>query len=133
MSRSVYRIDVIREGRWWTIPVPEVDYTTQARHFDEVEDMARDLIAGDTEPDGFDVDVHIATPVDVGADLDRASELERVGQQAVTRAAHARREAARRLRREYGMSVIDIAAVLGISRGPVYQLLDEREQHRVTV
>lgn len=33
-----------RDEEWWSVYVPEVDRTTQARHLREVEEMAADLV-----------------------------------------------------------------------------------------
>ena len=47
---TTYKAEVTRaqkkgEGHWWMISVPEIDGVTQARKLEEVEVMARDLIA----------------------------------------------------------------------------------------
>jgi len=123
-----YRAEVEREGRWWVIDVPEIGYTTQARTISEIEYMARDLIAGaeDIDPHSFDLDVVIGKPVDVAYRLADAAALERQGQETIARAAAARREAAHLLRENHHLSVIDTAAVLGVSRARAYQLLKEQ-------
>ncbi|GAB2528428.1 hypothetical protein [Paramicrobacterium agarici] len=122
-----------REGRWWIIDVLSIDHRTQARALSEVEYMGRDLIATmeDVEPDSFDVAVQIEKPADVAAQLDEAARLDREAQEAIARAAHDRRAAARRLREVYALSAIDIAALLGVTRGRVYQLLEDREKASV--
>ena len=33
-----------RDEEWWSVYVPEVDRTTQARHLREVKEMAADLV-----------------------------------------------------------------------------------------
>jgi hypothetical protein len=50
-----YRAEVSRDGEFWRIRVPEVDRSTQARDEDEIEPMARDLIAimDDVPADSF--------------------------------------------------------------------------------
>lgn len=42
---KTYDVQVIRDGRWWMIEIPELDGVTQARRLDEVESMAREYIA----------------------------------------------------------------------------------------
>lgn len=43
---TVYRVNVERAGSWWAISVPDLPGVfSQARRRDEVEDMARDVIA----------------------------------------------------------------------------------------
>lgn len=124
---STYRLDVHREGRWWIIDAPDVDYRTQARTLAEVEDMGRDLIAGalDIDPDSVVVEIHVERPADVVARLDAAAEAEAAARKEASRAAHDRREAVAQLRQRYGLSVRDTARLLGVSPGRVYQLLDE--------
>ncbi|BBU23272.1 hypothetical protein [Mycobacterium xenopi] len=57
-----YEIEVERDGRWWMIRVPEIDQLTQARRIDEIEDMARSLIAISTDQPINDITVqNIAT------------------------------------------------------------------------
>lgn len=40
-----YRAEVTRDGKYWSVRVPEIGRTTQARTPGEIEPMARDLIA----------------------------------------------------------------------------------------
>jgi len=42
---KVYRVHVGRDMKWWVIDVPELDITTQAERFDQVESYAKDVIA----------------------------------------------------------------------------------------
>ena len=43
---TTYRIETFQEGEWWVARVAGLDANyTQARTFDEVPEMARDLIA----------------------------------------------------------------------------------------
>jgi predicted RNase H-like HicB family nuclease len=59
-----YQVVVAREDEWWMITVPELDAVTQARCVDEIEYMARDLIAIclEVEDDSFAVDVDLRVP-----------------------------------------------------------------------
>lgn len=130
MSRTTYQLNVMREGHWWIIDAVDVDYRTQARTLSEVEEMGRDLLAGalGVPADSFDVAINIKQPVDIAERLAEAATLEREAQEAVSRAARDRRAAARALRDTYGLSAIDSARVLGITRARVYQLLADRER-----
>lgn len=128
-NRPVHRVTARREGRWWIVDAPVLDYRTQARSLAEVDEMARDLVAGalGVDPESFDLDVRIERPADVARSLEEAAALERQAQAVASRAALGRREAARSLRETYGLSAIDAARVLGVSRARIYQLLgDER-------
>jgi len=42
---KTYTVEATRVGSVWLVYVPEVDRTTQARSRDEIEPMARDLVA----------------------------------------------------------------------------------------
>jgi predicted RNase H-like HicB family nuclease len=64
---TVYNVDIERAGGWWAISVPALPGAfSQARHRDEVDKMARDVIAVylDVLPDSFDITVHEAAPSD---------------------------------------------------------------------
>ncbi|WP_030148851.1 hypothetical protein [Mycetocola saprophilus] len=130
MKRNSYELVVSREGRWWIIDVPAIDYRTQAHTLSEVEEMGRSLIAGalNREEDSFDISVTIEKPADVARRLADAAELDRVALESAQQAARDRRAAARALRDAYGLSAIDSATVLGISRARIYQLLDDSER-----
>jgi hypothetical protein len=67
MGLKTYDMEVIREGRWWVVTVPEVGYRTQARTLSEVDDMGRDLIAGalGVAPESFELATHVHPPEDV--------------------------------------------------------------------
>jgi DNA-directed RNA polymerase specialized sigma24 family protein len=127
MSKPTYRIDVTREGRWWIVYAPDIDYHTQSHSLTEAEDMGRDLIASalDIDPDSFALDLHVEQPADVAAQLAAATIADDAARQQSALAARDRRAAVTRLHRDYGLSVLDTARLLGISRGRVYQLLNE--------
>ena len=120
MTRKTYQLTATREGQWWIIDVPELDYRTQARKLDQVEHMGRDLIAlmEDVPADSFDVATVVAMP--------EATRLEHEAREVAAQAARDRRAAARALHDTYGLSAIEVAAVLGVTRARVYQLLDEK-------
>ena len=58
----IYHAEVARDGDFWHIRVPEVGRSTQARTDDEIEPMARDLIAimDEIPADSFRLEVMIA-------------------------------------------------------------------------
>lgn len=55
-----YLVEVYRDGPWWMVAVPAIDGLTQARDRTEVELMARELIALETnvEPNDVSIEVH---------------------------------------------------------------------------
>lgn len=126
MSRTTYRLEVSREGRWWIVYVPELDTHTQASKLSEVETMGRDLIAimRDVDADSFDVDTHIDGPAGAIDSWREAERLEAAARQQSTEAARVRRSAVQALRGER-ISADDSATLLGISRARVYQLLEK--------
>ncbi|MCB4209192.1 hypothetical protein [Arthrobacter sp. UM1] len=128
MARERYTAVATREGKWWIVDVPSMEERTQARSLAEVEEMARDLIALvlDTDAHSFDLDLTVQTPRSVKQRLGEAAELEHSAQRVQAEAAEVRRAAIRSLREDYGLSAVDIARSLGMSRGRVYQLLEER-------
>ncbi len=127
MDRKMYRVDATREGRWWIVSVPAIDYRTQARALGEIEEMGRDLIATmeDVEPNSFDVDLHVTIPSDIREQLDEAARLEQQARDNSAAAARDRRAAARALRDRHGLPAVDVATVLGVTRARAYQLLDD--------
>ena len=53
---ATYRAETFREGNWWVVRVVGLDANyTQARTFDKVGEMARDLIALALDVDESDV------------------------------------------------------------------------------
>jgi hypothetical protein len=123
---KTYQVEVDRDGRFWHIHVPEVERSTQARTVREIEPMARNLIAimEDTDPDSFELDVHLSLPEDVRLELDKAASLRETAAGAQSEAARLSRHAARRLH-ELGLPMRDIGKVLGISGQRVQQLVNE--------
>lgn len=61
MSRISYTVNVEPDEGMWHIRVPEIARSTCASDLDEVDFMARDLIAliTDQRPDDFDVEIRV--------------------------------------------------------------------------
>lgn len=131
---KTYRVQAVRQGKFWLLIVPEVDVMTQARRLTEAEEMARDLIATwlDVAADSFDIDLDVELPDELTRRRDRARQLreeaDRLRDQAadelqvVVREAHAS-----------GMSVRELAVALGVSHQRAQQILTEsrgRPRHR---
>ena len=126
MTTQTYALNVTREGRWWSIYAPAVDLHTQAVKLSEVEEMGRDLLAGmlDVAPDSFAVEVKVHAPDEVAAILADAEHAEEAAQEARSKAARDRRRAVTLLHTTYGVSAVDAASMLGVTRGRIYHLLD---------
>lgn len=121
-----YKVEVVRDGRWWMIHVPEIDGLTQARRIDEIEDMARSLIAISTDTPLSEIGVHVVsvTVSGIGDIADTAQRIERLRRQAEeleVQAADAAKQYARDLTRE-GVPVRDTASLLGVSPQRISQL-----------
>jgi hypothetical protein len=121
-----YKVEVTRDGRWWMIHIPEIDGLTQARRVDEIEDMARSLIAVSTDTPLREISIRIAsiTVSGIGDIADTAHQVENLRRQAEeleAQAADAAKQYARELTRE-GVPVRDAAALIGVSPQRISQL-----------
>lgn len=94
----------------------------QARTAGEISNAARDLAALWTDDDDVNVRVSYRLPEQVRAAVERARERDAEGRAALDEAAALRREAVRALRAD-GLTQADMAAVLGVSRQRVQQLV----------
>jgi hypothetical protein len=132
---KTYHADLVRDGRYWNVRVPEIQRSTQARNLGEAEAMARDLIAimEDVRPDSFDVEVKIVLPEDVRRELQRSADLREQAARAQAEAAQVARNMALRLRDELGMSLREIGKALGVTFQRAKQLLDEASEHRTRI
>ncbi len=120
---NIYTALVSRDGKLWHIEVPEIDRVTQARTINEVDDMARDLIAIMTgaEPGSVGLDVRIQLPDSVQAHLSEVERARDAEAEARSHAATELRAAAAELKNA-GLSVRELGAVLGVS----YQRASQR-------
>jgi hypothetical protein len=59
--KDEYKIEVERDGRWWTIRIPDVGGLTQARRLGEVDFMARDYLALATHTPIERIVVHVVS------------------------------------------------------------------------
>lgn len=117
-----YTVTAKRWKHGWELHIDDVG-VTQSRTLAGAEEMVRDYVETLLDVDAGDAEV-VVVP-ELGGLEDRARHL-REQAQAVE---HARREAAREARelatelRAAGLSISDTAAVLGVSRGRVSQLV----------
>ena len=117
-----------RSGKWWavTVPIPgQGDQMTQGRTLDEAQEMANDVVAiWADELDSDDLratEVILAidgTPAKLAEDVHRAQAEARAARE---RAAELQTSAIREMR-EQGMTMSDIARVMGLSKGRISQL-----------
>ena len=127
-ATTTYTARCTREGKWWVVHVPEIDHSTQARRLDQVPETVADLVSLFTDLDPADVTVHV-TVAWPEALATLVAEVEAARADAEARAAAAadlRLALAADLTRE-GLSVRDIARVLGVSHQRVAQLLAQHD------
>lgn len=120
---STYTATAHREGDWWVIDVEDVG-VTQAKRLDQVEHMARDLVAAMRDVEMDDVAVEVLFKVDPELDglivaTKSAVEQAREAQAKATEASHT---TAVRLKTA-GLSLRDIGELTGVSYQRVHQLL----------
>ncbi|MEZ5170643.1 MAG: type II toxin-antitoxin system HicB family antitoxin [Acidimicrobiia bacterium] len=125
-AASNYRVDVVRSGNWWTIEIPDLPGAfSQARRLDQVEDMAREVIALMTDVDESDIDsldVHVEPPADVGELLSALEDSVAAARDARATEAEIRRTVALKLR-EAGLPTRDVGSLIGVSHQRVSQIL----------
>lgn len=134
---TTYRANVYRDGKWWMIDVPELDgltrpdgttnvsSLTQARHYSEIEQQARDFIctAADVAPSTIDLDLHITVDgLDVIATAEKIAADRKAAADAEARALSTAKETAKKLRAA-GVSLSDIGSVIGVSLQRVSQIV----------
>ncbi|WP_457149766.1 HicB family toxin-antitoxin system [Mycobacteroides abscessus] len=123
---KTYNINVVRDGKWWMVEIPEIDGLTQARRISEIEDMARSFIAVDTNTPISEVAVKIAKVKvgDLGDVAPRARKIvaERTAAEAAAAAALEDLTALARALTEAQVPVRDSATLLDVSPQRVSQL-----------
>lgn len=126
-----YKIEIVRDGRWWMVNIPEIDGVTQARRLAEAETMAREYIALDQ---GVPYNEIVVSTASVRMEdpafrelLDGAREIAQVR----ARARELESQANEMVREycqwlvTYKVPIRDIAELLGISMQRVSQLVNE--------
>jgi hypothetical protein len=114
---STYEAHVTRDGNWWTISVPSVDGSTQARTISDVTTRAKEHVAVTLDVPLSMVDVHLATLVVDGVGILGRRQVRAAREQAEQLDAQAVGHAcalAHDLAGE-GVPVRDIGEVLGVS------------------
>jgi hypothetical protein len=122
MSR--YEVRAQRNGRFWSLRVPAVRRSTQARHLREIETMARDLVhimTGEPE-DSIELAIEYVVPRDARKHLHLAEKWRLSADNAHARASSESQLAARSLH-EAGISYRDIGLLLGVSHQTAHKLV----------
>lgn len=125
-ARALYTAEARRSGDWWAVRIPGVDGAfTQARRIDQIEAMARDVIALmlDVPEDSFDLDVHVDLPPEAEEGVRRLQKARQEAYDAQAGLTAAAGSAAQILVRDLGLTVRDAGRILGVSHQRVDQLL----------
>ncbi|AXN51248.1 hypothetical protein DSM43518_04790 [Mycobacterium marinum] len=120
-----YKVEVTRDGRWWMINVPEIDQLTQARRIDEIDEMARSLIAISTGEPIEEISISVSIDVPGMGDITRSAEEIVHKRYVATDVMYHAQEAAARFVRDLtaaGIPVRDVGELLGLSPQRISQL-----------
>jgi DNA-directed RNA polymerase specialized sigma subunit len=122
-----YRVTATREGDWWSLVASGVqgrEVASQARRLDQAESAIREAIALALDVDGGDFEVDIApdlTHVEVSDETLEALQL-RQALAVLSDQAHRRTPAAVAELRHAGLTVRDVAQLLGVTPSRVSQI-----------
>jgi len=122
-----YRVAATREGDWWSLVADDVqgrEVASQARRLDQADAAIREAIALvlDVDGDGFDVDIAPdLTHVEVSDETLEALQLRRALAE-LSDQAHRRTPAAVAELRGAGLTVRDVAQLLGVTPSRVSQI-----------
>lgn len=121
----VYDVEVERDGRVWLVRVPDLDRVTQALHYREVPEMAKELIEIMDGAPRHEVELRttVRLPPAIEDRIGRAKALQGEAESLRKRAAEEHREAVRELVAAVG-SQREAGDVLGIGKQRVHQLIN---------
>lgn len=123
---NTYTARCVRAGDWWAIHVPEADGVwTQTRGLDQADKMAREAIAAVLDVDEASFDVVIEVELDDPALdelVDSVRQLRQQAERAQREASTEMEHAVQVLRGRAGLSMRDVAKLLGVSHQRVGQL-----------
>jgi hypothetical protein len=124
MPQLTYDVTVSRDGSAWLLEIAPIGGVAEARWLGEAEDVARNFIADfeDVEPRSVELELNIVYPGDVIEQLDRATELRRVSDDALDDEWEALGRAARALD-DAGVTRRDIGDILGLAVPRVRRIL----------
>lgn len=125
---AAYRAIAELDGDWWVVTVPDLrGVYTQGRTYDHAKAMARDAIATmlDVPPDRVAVVMDVRLPGHAEDTISEVAQARAARDEAAAAEQRKLRESARRLKAA-GVKVVDAAALLGVSKQRVYQLLADR-------
>lgn len=120
---STYQGTAHREGEWWVIGVPGVG-ATQVKRIDQIEHMARDMIAAmeDVDYESVSVDIDVRLPEELDRMRAESERLIREAEDAAMRARSYRVEVMRAMHNRR-LSTRDIGRLTGVSHQRVGQIV----------
>jgi DNA-directed RNA polymerase specialized sigma subunit len=120
---KTYHAEVTRDGKFWLIRVREIDRSTQALRYKDVEAMASDLIEimEDLRSDEYDLHLEVNLPSSVKDHQARAEVLREEARRKQAEAAAENRAAVQELL-AMGLSQREAGDLLGVSFQRVSQL-----------
>jgi DNA-directed RNA polymerase specialized sigma subunit len=120
---KTFHAEVTRDGKFWLVWVHEIDRSTQALRYKDVEAMARDLVEIMTElsSDEYQLELTVHLPTSVADHQARAEVLREEARRKQAEAAAENRAAVRELL-AMGLSQREAGDVLGVSFQRVSQL-----------
>ena len=124
---ETYRAIAELDGDWWVVTVPDLrGVYTQGRTYEQARAMARDAIATmlGVAADRVAVTMAVRLPGHAEDSIDEVAQARAARDAAAAAEQRTLRESARRLKAA-GVKVVDAAALLGISKQRVYQLLTD--------
>lgn len=123
MEPKTFHAEVTRDGKFWLVRVHEIDRSTQALRYKDVEAMARDLVEIMTElsSDEYQLELTVHLPTSVADHQARAEVLREEARRKQAEAAAENRAAVRELL-AMGLSQREAGDVLGVSFQRVSQL-----------
>lgn len=124
-SKRVLEATAVKEGKWWTITIPELDQVTATKKTAEVQEYAESLAAAtlDLPEDEVQVSVKFDLPETVATEWNAARKDTVQAKEATMSAAAKTKSVIEKLHGD-GYTTRDIEKVLGISYQRVSQIIN---------
>jgi predicted RNase H-like HicB family nuclease len=129
-DERLYEVKARRDGRFWSLEVPEINRVTQARSVEEAGEMARELIELMTGESDFSICIQFQLPLHAHNLIDAAVVQRELASRANAASAASMREAALALH-DADVTVRDIGRILGMSHQRAHQLVQGASETEV--
>lgn len=124
-DKRVFQATAFKEGKWWTITIPELDQVTGTKKASEVQEYATNLAAATIDVLDSEVEVNVSyelPPAVAGAWADARTATAKAKEETIKAAAQTK--SVIETLREQGYTTRDIEKVLGISFQRVSQIIN---------